>query len=420
MGNTMKNLFLFFICVIVFSSANGRAQSHISFKTENDSIIAPIVSLINSDSIEYVIQSLQDFQTRFLLAPNRFSVADWIENRFYEIGITDVERDSFMCYTSYSVDTTTLQINIIATIPGTTRPDEVYIIGGHYDSFAYGSPLTNAPGADDNGSGSSAALEFARALVESGYQPEATIKFITFAAEELMLFGDAGCEHYAQQAKDDSMNIQLMINCDMISYTTKTLEESKVRINYYSGSVAMRDLAMDATQQFSLITPVVGSLNQYSDSYPFYEQGFPAVYFEEDDFSPYYHTIDDVISNYDMDYCREVIKSAGATLLKCMLLNSPTIIEDNFSTPTLVSLYQNYPNPFNPSTTIKFSLPSSGYATLRIYNALGEEVAVLLHKELVTGSYEIEFNASALASGIYFYRLQAGNFVETKKMMLMK
>ncbi len=317
---------------------NGRTQTQLKQSAVNDSIITSIVSHINSDSIEYVIQSLQDFQTRFLLAPNRFSVADWIENRFYEIGITDVERDSFMCYTSYSGDTTTLQINIIASILGTTRPDEVYIIGGHYDSFSYGSPLTNAPGADDNGSGSSAALEFARALVISGYQPEATIKFITFSAEELMLFGDAGCEHYAQQAKDDSMNIQLMINCDMISHTLQIVENSKVRINYYSGFIALRDLAMVATQQFSLITPIIGSLNQYSDSYPFYEQGFPAVYFEEDDFSPYYHTVNDVISNYNMDYCREVIKSAGATLLKCMLLNSPTIIEDNFSTPTLVNL----------------------------------------------------------------------------------
>jgi hypothetical protein len=416
----MKNLFLFVICVFVLGLSNGRTQSQTSYRAVNDSIISSIVSHINSDSVEYVIQSLQDFQTRFLLAPNRFSVADWIENRFYEIGITDVERDSFMCHTSYSVDTTTLQINIIATIPGTIRPDEVYIIGGHYDSFAYGSPFTNAPGADDNGSGSSAALEFARALVESGYQPEATVKFITFAAEELMLFGDAGCEHYAQQAKEDSMNIQLMINCDMISHTTKTLEDSKVRINYYSGSVAIRDLAMDATQQFSLVTPVIGSLNQYSDSYPFYEQGFPAVYFEEDDFSPYYHSIDDVISNYNMNYCREVIKSAGATLLRCMLLNSPTIIEDNFSSPTLASLYQNYPNPFNPTTRINYEIPKRSFITLKVYDVLGNEVAALVNEDRSIGNYTVEFDATTLPSGIYFYRLQAGSFVETKKMMLMK
>lgn len=416
----MKNLFLLVICVFVFGLSNGRTQSQTSYRAVDDSIITSIVSHINSDSVEYVIQSLQDFQTRFLLAPNRFSVADWIENRFYEIGVTDVERDSFMCHTSYSADTTTLQINIIATIPGTTRPDEVYIIGGHYDSFAYGSPLTNAPGADDNGSGSSAALEFARTLIESGYQPEATIKFITFAAEELMLFGDAGCEHYAQQAKDDSMNIQLMINCDMISHTTKTVEESKVRINYYSGSVVMRDLAMDATQQFSLITPVIGSLNQHSDSYPFYEQGFPAVYFEEDDFSPYYHSTNDIISNYNMNYCREVIKSAGATLLRCMLLNSPTDIEDDISIPNLASLYQNYPNPFNPTTTVKYQIPELSFVTLKVYDVLGREIETLVNEEKFVGNYEINFNANNLPSGVYLYTIQAGEFAETKKMIILK
>ena len=416
----MKNLFLLLICVCVLGLTNGRTQTQLKHSAVNDSIITSIVSHINSDSIEYVIQSLQDFQTRFLLAPNRFSVADWIENRFYEIGITDVERDSFMCYTSYSGDTTTLQINIIATIPGTTRPDEVYIIGGHYDSFSYGSPLTNAPGADDNGSGSSAALEFARALVISGYQPESTIKFITFSAEELMLFGDAGCEHYAQQAKDDSMNIQLMINCDMISHTLQTVEDSKVRINYYSGFIAMRDLAITATQQFSLITPIIGSLNQYSDSYPFYEQGFPAVYFEEDDFSPYYHTVNDVISNYNMDYCREVIKSASATLLKCMFLNSSTNIENNFSPPTMIILSQNYPNPFNPITTINYQIPKISFVTLKVFDVLGSEIMRLVNEEKSTGSYEVEFYGDVLPSGVYFYRLQAGSFVETKKMVLMK
>ena len=167
----MKKFLLLLICVFVFASLISERQSQSNNHLDTDSLITAIVSNINPDSIGYIVQSLQDFQTRFLLTPNRFSAADWIENRFHQIGITDVERDSFMCHTTYMVDTTTLQVNIIATIPGTTRPDEVYIIGGHFDSFAYGSPFTNAPGADDNASGSAAALEFARALIESGYQP---------------------------------------------------------------------------------------------------------------------------------------------------------------------------------------------------------------------------------------------------------
>jgi hypothetical protein len=88
--------------------------------------------------------------------------------------------------------------------------------------------------------------------------------------------------------------------------------------------------------------------------------------------------------------------------------------------PEDYTLFQNYPNPFNPGTTIKFSLPSSGYATLKIYNALGEEVAVLLDKELTTGTYEVEWNASGLPSGVYLYHLKTEGYFETKKMMLLK
>ena len=84
------------------------------------------------------------------------------------------------------------------------------------------------------------------------------------------------------------------------------------------------------------------------------------------------------------------------------------------------SLLQNYPNPFNPSTTIRFSIPQQSVVTLKIYNILGEEVSTLLNKELASGTYDVTFDAKSLSSGIYFYKIQAGNFVSTKKMMLLK
>jgi len=94
--------------------------------------------------------------------------------------------------------------------------------------------------------------------------------------------------------------------------------------------------------------------------------------------------------------------------------------EKDFQFPDNYALMQNYPNPFNPGTTIKFSLPSSSYATLKIYNALGEEVALLLDKELTTGTYEVGWNATGLPSGVYFYQLKTEGFIETKKMLLLK
>ncbi len=94
--------------------------------------------------------------------------------------------------------------------------------------------------------------------------------------------------------------------------------------------------------------------------------------------------------------------------------------QDNNQTPTSFSLSQNYPNPFNPSTEIKYSIPNSGFVTLKVYNMLGQEVASLVNQEQKSGNYTVNFNASQLASGVYMYKLQSGNFSLTKKMMLLK
>jgi hypothetical protein len=96
------------------------------------------------------------------------------------------------------------------------------------------------------------------------------------------------------------------------------------------------------------------------------------------------------------------------------------VTEENYIVPDEYVLYQSYPNPFNPSTKIKYSVPNSEVVSLKVYDILGREIAVLLDEYKSAGIYSVEFNASRFASGVYFYRLQAGSFVETKKMVLMK
>jgi hypothetical protein len=83
-------------------------------------------------------------------------------------------------------------------------------------------------------------------------------------------------------------------------------------------------------------------------------------------------------------------------------------------------LSQNYPNPFNPITTISFSIPSSGFTTLKVYDILDNEVATLVNEEKPAGNYKVSFDASSLSSGIYFYRLRADSFIETRKIILSK
>jgi photosystem II stability/assembly factor-like uncharacterized protein len=94
--------------------------------------------------------------------------------------------------------------------------------------------------------------------------------------------------------------------------------------------------------------------------------------------------------------------------------------ESNITSPTEFKLGQNYPNPFNPSTKIQYALPITSKVELKVYDVLGREVATLVNEEKTSGNYEINFNGSNLPSGIYFHRLQAGSFVETKKMILLK
>jgi len=83
-------------------------------------------------------------------------------------------------------------------------------------------------------------------------------------------------------------------------------------------------------------------------------------------------------------------------------------------------LSQNYPNPFNPSTIINYQLPANNYVTLKVFNVLGQEVATLVDEKREAGRYEVQWDASALPSGMYFYRLQASSLVETKKLLLLR
>ena len=88
--------------------------------------------------------------------------------------------------------------------------------------------------------------------------------------------------------------------------------------------------------------------------------------------------------------------------------------------PETFALYANYPNPFNPSTKIRYAISQTAFTSLKVYSILGEEVATLINEEKTSGVYEINFDATNLTSGTYLYRLQAGAYVETRKMILLR
>ncbi len=272
-----------------------------------DTMVATLVHLVDSAQVRTRIEAMQSFDTRFLDAANHDSVVGWIRNQFLDMGIADIRTDTF------DIGFGLQQHNIIATIPGLLDTSVVYIVGGHYDSY---SPdvYNQAPGADDNASGTVAAMEMARVLSMPGNQPNCTVRFIAFDAEEYGLYGS---EYYAQQALTEGMNIGCMLNYDMIGY--KGNDSSFVsKLNPGSESYAYMLGQMAGWYGRLADTNLVPEYNSVylngSDSWEFSIRGFPVTYSEELVFSTVYHQTNDSTTYMSMRYCTSIIK-AGMGLL---------------------------------------------------------------------------------------------------------
>jgi hypothetical protein len=131
---------------------------------------------------------------------------------------------------------------------------------------------------------------------------------------------------------------------------------------------------------------------------------------------------DGTITTIDLKLKNKGVKFAvsGSAKLNANLnsqINSFTVQ----AVPTQFELDQNFPNPFNPSTNINYSVPKTSLVTIKVYDILGKEVAALVNEEKSAGNYSVQFSANSnMASGVYFYRMQAGSFTETKKLILLK
>jgi hypothetical protein len=118
----------------------------------------------------------------------------------------------------------------------------------------------------------------------------------------------------------------------------------------------------------------------------------------------------------------EVIHGSGITNIHNYEISVNSVVGDitDYNNPSEFGLYQNYPNPFNPNTNIKYAINSRSYVRLIVYNSLGEEVSILVNEVRDAGNYEINFDGSALTSGVYYYRLTTEDYFEVKSMILLK
>ena len=109
-----------------------------------------------------------------------------------------------------------------------------------------------------------------------------------------------------------------------------------------------------------------------------------------------------------------------STTPRAFTIREANSVNENDPIARIFQLYPNYPNPFNPSTTIKFEIPRTSLVNLTVYDILGRQVSVLVNERRDAGVYEVSFDGSNLASGVYFYRLQAGTYVKSKKILLIR
>ena len=139
-------------------------------------------------------------------------------------------------------------------------------------------------------------------------------------------------------------------------------------------------------------------------------------------FTPPNSNYGSVITNSDQDWVRVGAENHQLmeNIITYLSMNVVSVEEKHIDVPRGYALNQNYPNPFNPTTTVRYEIPKLSFVTIKVYDVLGNEIATLVNEEKAVDYYQLEFNATALPSGVYFYQLNAGEYINTKKMLLLK
>jgi len=471
-------------------------------------VVQEIINQANIDSLIFFVEELSgEVQTNINGAPytivsrNKYQpsndkAADYIQQKLESYGLT-VYNQSF----------SSSGRNVYGVQTGTDLPNQKYIICAHYDDMPSGS---TAPGADDNASGTAAVLEAARII--SQYISEYTIIYALWDEEEQ---GLVGSDYYATLAAAAGDSLLGVVNLDMIAWDSNSDYIADLHTGPVGTSRYLKDKMIEVNTLYNLglNIDIKDPGSNYSDHASFWYNGFGAILLIEDgtDFNNWYHTINDLVTHFNLPYYLMMSQAAYGTLATLanvtkivpvefasfsasvtlhgislewttaselnnngfeiersvdgntfvtigfvdgkgtstetnyysfadhsLFTEHQTIyyrlkqvdfdgtfsysntVEVQFNLLTDFVLNQNYPNPFNPSTTITYTIPSDEFVDLRVYNMLGKEIAILEMEQKSAGSYKVNFNASDLPNGVYFYSIKAGEFASTMKMMLVK
>lgn len=382
-------------------------------------VIQSIIDQTNLDSLTYFVKELSgEVQTviggspytivsRHKDQPSNDKAADYIKQKLNSYGLT-----------TYDQNFSSTGRNVYGVQLGYAYPNKKYIFCAHYDDMPTG---TIAPGADDNASGTAAVIEAARIFTK--YFSKYTVVYALWDEEEQGLIGS---EYYAQQAALAGDSIMGVINLDMIAYDSDNDSVGEIHIRPIANTISLKDklVQVNTTYSIGVTTSIMNPGTPASDQASFWNHGYGALLLIEEmyggDFNAYYHTTDDLLLHFNQPYFHKMSRLALGTVATLAELTDIVPVETDLRVFNSYLLEQCYPNPFNPTTTIGFGIQNKSNVKITILNAIGEEVAVVLNEEKEAGFHQVEFNATGLPSGVYFYQLRTGSFVETKKMLLLK
>jgi hypothetical protein len=331
-------------------------------------------------------------------------------------------------------------LNVLARLEGTTDPDQVFVVGAHYDT------VSNTPGADDNASGVAAVLEIARVL--AGLHLPYSVDFVAFTLEEISPYFQ-GSREYVRQAGLQGDQIIGMICFDMIGYTCGTpgcqtpyysipgclqLDREGVNVGRYAAtlandaSVELLERCDEAAQNYvplleRLSMQVAGNgacygLTRRSDQVPFWDAGLNAIEFFDTygDRNPYYHTPGDRLSTLDVAFCRQITQVALAMTVLPGLAGVP----DERDRAGMLAVF---PTPSRSDTHIRFELVRPGPVRLSVIDVTGRLQRVLAARDWPAGTHEWvwegrDATGRPLAHGVYLIRLDTENGTETRRAIL--
>lgn len=385
--------------------------------------VEEMVAAVSKARLTSHVQILEDFQTRHTYTQGNTDAGNWIFAFFTGLGI-EVERHQFT-YGSHTEE------NIIARIPGTTHPEEIIAISGHFDSTSE-QPLALAPGADDDASAIAGVLE--AAVILRDYQFERTLEFMCYNAEEQ---GRRGSIAIATDYQAAGTNLVAVINSDMIGYWPTDWERD-LDVAYEPVSEWLADHVIAVCRDYVGI-PTAKHLSGAcrDDHYSFTSRGYSAVTNMDcwdahnggGETTPHYHRTSDTIATLNLDCMTQVVQVNIASVAELAHPSSAVGIADNLPTSSVGSTLPSLtiqPNPVAPSTTLSYYVPTKGPVSLRIYSASGRLVRTLVSCDRSEGRYGTTWRGlddlgQPVAAGVYYAALRAADAQNvTKRIVLLR